>query len=135
MIAASVEPYLPTASVFGLIPESPTQASLKGKQMPVLPKTKESLPDGVESIEEWGETWCDLPKVAAMKISYAGLVEKAHSGQSMSDYLDRMLTFPKGKSAKVDDLKAYLQAIQYTKPKSTKVFPGSDIRRLKASEI
>ena len=127
------------SSGFELIPESPKQASPCGKpvekQLPVLPKTKESLPEGVESITEWGETWCDLPKVAAMKISYAGLVEKAHIDQSMSDYLDRMLTFPKGKSAKVDDLKAYLEAIQYVKPKTTKVFPGSDIRRLKVSEI
>ena len=122
------------SSGFELIPESPKQASPCGKlvekQLPVLPKTKESLPEGVESITEWGETWCDIRKVAAMKIS-----EKAHIDQSMSDYLDRMLTFPKGKSAKVDDLKAYLQAIQYVKPKSTKVFPGSDIRRLKVSEI
>lgn len=77
-------------------------------------------------------TLCDLPKVASLKYTYAGLVNEAKKGNTMLvNYLDWVLTAGQGKSPKVDDLRNYLKVVHYKGPASemTVTYPGSSVQR------
>lgn len=116
------------------------------KQAPILPGDKKNektpsaitLPSGIQSVSHWGQTVCDLPKVAHLEMSYAELIGKANSDSMVAGYLK--WAYSAGvKSDKVDDLQAYLKAINWN-PKTKSVdqektdltYPGTGyVRRMK----
>ena len=108
------------------------------KQLPVRPKAavrtaaapppgRQGLPDGVHSVEEWGRTVCELPKVAKRNQSYQELVAAAPGEEELRKYLLKYVLTYKGTSVKVHDLRRYLEHIHYeqlTAPART-YMPGS----------
>lgn len=83
------------------------------------------LPDGVTSLEQWGKTLCTLPKVASKKLTYAAMIKKSKWDDEMLSYLQWVM-HSNMKSAKLDDLKAYLRKTGFEKENSDTVyFPGS----------
>lgn len=116
------------------------------KQTPVLPdKTKSekpwnvsTLPSGIQSLSHWGQTICELPKVAHMDLSYEEMITKAKTNSMVADYLKWVFTAGV-KSDKVDDLKAYLKARKWNpttkeadSDKTELTYPGTSyVRRMK----
>lgn len=108
--------------------ESPTNSEGGAKfvmvQMPEPPAgaggkaSKIDLPSGVDSMEEWPRTVCELPKVAAMKKTYAQLQADAEKGdQDVKNYLVFVLGY-NGSSERTKDFAAYLRAVGYNQSKS-----------------
>ena len=91
-----------------------------------------SLPDGVSSLEEWGRTICELPKVKELNSSYRELVKISDSGDTkMASYLNWVSNY-KGPSSRTMDFKKYLLACSAYESQPKTYFPGSmEIRRLK----
>lgn len=53
------------------------------------PSSGVGLPEGVESLEEWGRTICELPKVKDLAASYQELLNLSDSGDTkMASYLN-----------------------------------------------
>ena len=124
-------------------------SSVSSKQQPVMkPPTGSSMipaaeahaekfPEGISSLDAWGRTICDLPKVSARGISYHGLIEEAKCKKETADYLTWVYR-THIQSKKADDLRAFLKACQWD-PVSQKVvtetiltYPGSTmVRRMK----
>ena len=94
--------------------------------------SKVSLPVGVDSLEEWGRTICELPKVKEMSCSYHELTLQAEKGDiQMSKYLSWIRTY-KGPSSRTVDFKNYLLAYDSCASESKTYFPGTmEVRRLK----
>ena len=89
------------------------------------------LPPEIDSLSEWGRTFCDLPKVKHLNMSYAELVSKAENGDAeMAQYLGWVRTY-RGPSVRTIDFGKYLVAMdELSGPKT--YFPGSHyVRRLK----
>ena len=131
---------------FEYIPGEPGPSqNVYKKQQPIVPRVKESqevlrscpveLPENVNSVAEWGKTICDLPKYASRELSYVELIEKSKFNDEMKTYLDWI--FNTGiKSAKADDLRAYLRAVNWKTKQDSKVtgvtYPGTTmVRRMK----
>ena len=102
-------------------------------------ETKESgysskvfLPVGADSLEEWGRTICELPKVKEMSCSYHELTLQAEKGDiQMSKYLSWIRTY-KGPSSRTVDFENYLLAYDSCASESKTYFPGTmEVRRLK----
>ena len=86
----------------------PTVFHLETKQSGY--SSKVFLPVGVDSLEEWGRTICELPKVKGMSCSYHELTLQAEKGDvQMSKYLSWIRTY-KGPSSQTLDFKNYLLA-------------------------
>eukprot|EP00435_Cladocopium_sp_Y103_P030061 s1739_g7.t1 len=92
------------------------------KQAPVVPSSKGpihemlkkcGLPEGIKSISHWGKTICTLPKVAHRRVTYEALVKESKTDSETKSYLNWVVS-SNMKSAKLDDLKGYLQAIKYS---------------------
>ena len=94
--------------------------------------SKVSLPVGVDSLEEWGRTVCELPKVKEMSCSYHELTLQAEKGDvQMSKYLSWIRTY-KGPSSRTVDFKNYLLAYDSCASEPKTYFPGTmEVRRLK----
>ena len=90
-----------------------------------------ALPPGISSIAEWGATICTLPKVKGRKIRYQEMLDESRSSKAMSEYLQWIKTSGV-KSAKVDDLKAFMSAAGFN-PESVSgghiTYPGTTIQR------
>ena len=93
---------------------------------------KISLPDGVSSLEDWGRTVCELPKVRELSCSYKELMMKAEEGDTqMSKYLSWIRSY-KGPSSRTVDFKNYLLAVDSCAAEPKTYFPGTmEVRRLK----
>ena len=91
-----------------------------------------SLPDGVSSLEEWGRTICELPKVKELNSSYRELLNISDGGDTkMASYLNWVRNY-KGPSSRTMDFKKYLLACSACESQPKTYFPGSmEIRRLK----
>ena len=74
------------------------------------------LPAGVQSLAQWGQTLCELPKVKSMRASYGDLVTQAATNQELRRYLTDFVMRHNGPSPKVRDLRAYLECIQFPTP-------------------
>ena len=96
------------------------------------PSSGVGLPEGVESLEEWGRTICALPKVKDLAASYQELLNLSDSGDTkMASYLNWIRNY-KGPSSRTLDLKKYLLACSACEPQPKAYFPGTmEIRRLK----
>ena len=119
-------------------------ARFNGDQSPIVPGASsftvvsesngyppEQLPPDMDSLSEWGRTICELPKVKALKMSYAELFSKAEDGDTaMANYLDWIRNY-RGPSVRTVDFGKYLVAMdELSGPKT--YFPGSHfVRRLK----
>lgn len=95
---------------------------------------KVQLPKGVPDISTWGRTLCTLPKLAKLKASYDELTVKAKTSEEIASYLKWVMNNG-SKSAKVQDLCDFLEAVGYDpnpKPKvpSSKCFPGTTEERV-----
>lgn len=95
------------------------------------------FPSGIQSMEQWGHTICELPKVQGREINYVSMVEESKNKKEMADYLTWVFN-TKIQSKKADDLRAYLTAMgwnaktQRIEPKSLLMYPGSTmVRRMK----
>ena len=102
-------------------------------QAPVAPAAvagNVQLPAGVNSVTQWGNTLCVLPKVAALKLSYSELVLRAVEDKEVRSYLDNFVRKYQGTSARVKDLRLYLEASQGVGP--VLYYEGSsEVRRFK----
>eukprot|EP00435_Cladocopium_sp_Y103_P013180 s2854_g3.t1 len=79
------------------------------------------MPDGINSIADWGRTVCQLDKVKSKRMTYAQMISQADFDPEMASYL----TFIKGKFGSDDsgnlpkkitpavDLAAYLERVKY----------------------
>ncbi|CAK8996063.1 unnamed protein product [Durusdinium trenchii] len=88
--------------------------------------TEIRLPEGLQSLKQWGSTICELPKVAKREMTYDMMITEADSCKEMRDYLT-WVTNSGVKSSKMDDIRAYLKAVQYS-PGISKfgvTYPGS----------
>ena len=115
--------------------QSVTPTPKKMSQAPVLPRqvgysshagTEIRLPEGLQSLKQWGSTICELPNVAKRDMTYDMMVTEADSCKEMRDYLT-WVTNSGVKSSKMDDIRAYLKAVQYS-PGISKfgvTYPGS----------
>lgn len=120
---------------FSMVSSSP--GAKKQTQMPCPPTSvndksaKIKLPEGVKSMDEWGRTMCDLPKVAVYKMSYDQLVKKSSTVPEIAEYLGWIVKkSARGKSAKMDDLYSYRSAVEYGTTETTLMYPGSTIPRV-----
>lgn len=88
---------------------------------------KVSLPQGVNSIVEWGATLVELPAVKALKLSYKEICTR----EDQSEYLKWVLKHPDDKGPRVADLNRYLHASGYaTRQMVTGAkLPGTEILR------
>ena len=102
------------------------------QQMPKLPKSTSlaavegSFPPGIESLEHWSTTLCELPKVASLKKTYGQLLKTAASDPDMKNYLKWILKY-KGPSDRTLDLAAFLKASGFEQGQA--YFPGGEVRR------
>ena len=98
---------------------------------------EKKFPEGIQSLEQWGSTICDLPKVQSREMSYENMIEESKCKKEMADYLSWVFT-TKIQSKKADDLLAYLSAMDWN-PKSQRIestglltYPGTTmVRRMK----
>ena len=125
--------------------EQDMPACLSKKQQPIAPKAKGStgilvpkhvdLPENVESLADWGKTICELPKFARRELSYVDMIKEAKHNEGMKEYLDWV--YNTGiKSAKADDLRSYLAAVDWKTKKDSQAtgitYPGTTmVRRMK----
>eukprot|EP00435_Cladocopium_sp_Y103_P015305 s272_g3.t1 len=91
-----------------------------------------ALPDGVSSMEEWGRTVCELPKVKDLGLSYRELASRAEAGDNeMAKYLNWIRGF-NGSSVRTRDFKRFLLCDDALKSSPRVYFPGTnEIRRVK----
>ena len=103
-------------------PIPPGKAS--GKEQAVV------LPNGISSLTEWGATICTLPKVKSQHLRYHEMLTMSHESKDMCSYLQWVRTSGIS-SAKVQDLKSYMEAMNFTPgPSSSSVtYPGTQIVR------
>lgn len=103
-------------------PIPPGKAS--GKEKAVV------LPNGISSLTEWGATICTLPKVKSQHLRYHEMLTMSHESKDMCSYLQWVRTSGIS-SAKVQDLKSYMEAMNFTPgPSSSNVtYPGTQIVR------
>ena len=116
------------------------------RQTPVVPKTSAGsepnepskgyrVPEVELSMADWGKTICDLPKVARRHLTYDEMIHEAVTDEPMKEYL--MWILHTGiKSAKVDDLRKYLNAVGWSTKKdkyaTQMTYPGTTmVRRMK----
>lgn len=110
----------------------------KQAQLPLKPtKDKDinksvSLPPGVSSVNDWGNTVCRLPRVAKMECSYSELLEKPE----LFSYLKWVKQHGKGQSGRFEDFSKYLTAVRFGETSGSssgyvesECFPGSSDRR------
>ena len=104
---------------------------------PAAIEHEEKFPSGIQSLEQWGHTICELPKVQGREISYVGMLEESKTKKEMADYLTWVFN-TRIQSKKADDLRAYLTAMgwdaktQRIEPKNLLTYPGTTmVRRLK----
>eukprot|EP00435_Cladocopium_sp_Y103_P055282 s943_g18.t1 len=88
---------------------SPVGKCAKSPQLPVVPKKpvfdeKIQLPEGITSLEEWGNTVCELQKVKSDNKTYHELTKDSE----YSSYLTWIVQHGKGKGAKCEDFRNYL---------------------------
>lgn len=88
-----------------------------------------ALPKGITSVEQWGKTLCQLPKVAKLHLSYAELVTLAQTDKEINTYLGDYILNHKTSSLKVADFKQYLQYIGFGKDQKTYIPGSSTIER------
>ena len=116
-------------------PIMPRQSHLKVFQMGTsegVDASKISLPDRVSSLEEWGRTVCELPKVKNLSRSYHELRLDSENGDvQLSKYLSWIRAY-KGSSSRSLDFKKYLLACDACAAVPKTYFPGTmEVRRLK----
>ena len=73
-----------------------------------------NLPEGIPSLAKWGDTLCTLPKVAALQLSYSELADRADHDPNIMGYIEAFVLKYRGTSAKVLDLRRYLEATRYS---------------------
>ena len=125
--------------------EQDMPARLDKKQQPIVPEAKGDpgilvpkhvdLPENVESLADWGKTICELPKFASRELSYEDMIKESKHNEGMKEYLDWV--YSTGiKSAKADDLRFYLAAVDWKTRKDSRAtgitYPGTTmVRRMK----
>ena len=90
-----------------------------------------TLPQGVETITDWGRTICQLPKVEQLGLSYEELVQDR---TTHGRYLNWIYEHGSARGGRLQDFWSYLHAIRYNKMTSTTdcVYPGtSEVRKMK----
>eukprot|EP00435_Cladocopium_sp_Y103_P072224 s637_g39.t1 len=105
------------------------------KQAPVVPVNKRPIHEmlkiarGIQLISHWGQTICNLPKVAHRRVTYESLANESKTDSETKSYLNWVVS-SNMKSAKLDDLKGYLQAIKYRSAGEGIVnYPGTNSMR------
>ena len=116
------------------------------RQQPIMPKPTggssatearvgSHVPEMELSVADWGKTICDLPKVARRHLTYDEMIKEATTDDPMKEYL--MWILHTGiKSAKVDDLRKYLNVVGWSANKdkyaTQMTYPGTTmVRRMK----
>eukprot|EP00438_Fugacium_kawagutii_P014963 Skav234165 [mRNA] locus=scaffold572:163472:164041:+ [translate_table: standard] len=118
-----------------LHPNSKVEKLMHNKSQKPLPPTKGSkttLPPGISSVENWGTTICQLPKVKALNLSYAELV---NDPANHADYVKWVWDNGRSKGPSVADFFGHLQAIGYDPIKVCQddLVPDSRVARKKKS--
>lgn len=117
-------------------PVTPGDQSTKNAKKKSSPKSSSEveLPDGVESLTQWGKTMVTLPKYASRKMSYDEMVSRAATEKQKGDpelheYLI-WVTQNENKSGKVKDFSSYLKVTGWTAKQVTTYFPGTKDARI-----
>lgn len=110
----------------------PSRSSPTVYEEPTVKNSPEELPEGIGSMDEWGRTLCELPRVKHFNMSYAELVHQANTGnEEIEDYLGWVRRH-NGPSTRVHDLKKYVMARDKEAGYVRKTYPGSkEVRKLK----
>lgn len=108
------------------------------KQLPALPKSAPpvswSLPEGVDSAEQWGDAICKLQKVKHEEMTYKELADsKKEEHQS---YVEWVILHGHTKGPRAADFRQYLLYIGKCKHQHSDIaFPGStEMRQFRASK-
>ena len=100
-------------------------AGASALQLPTRSSTTTSgLPRGVDSVSRWGDTLCELPKVANKRPTYKELVQEAYEDPEMMGYLTRFVLKHNGPSPKGQDLRRYLEHIRFSRRESAPSYLG-----------
>ena len=94
------------------------------------------LPEGVESIEEWGCSLFVLQKYKPLKLSYKEILEQAWDDKEMMSYFARLMnTYGQDarapKAGKASDVVAYMKATQYPANRRLSELKGQSVRIFK----
>ena len=112
-----------------MAPRTTAPSSGRG-YVPIAPPP---FPDGITSIEHWGRTRCELPKVAKLRASYVELVTRSQTDSDLHTYLLRYVMKHNGPSPKVRDLRKYLEYINFGCDQPQTYLAGSttEVRKFK----
>ena len=75
------------------------------KPPPLVRGPRPSMPLDIHTMEQWGQTLCELPKVKCMKTSYADLVTRAQYDLDLKRYMTEFVMKHNGPSPKVRDFR------------------------------
>ena len=119
----------PSSSNLSQAPVTPKKLGY-GKEAASAGPPTGSLPRGIASAVEWGQTVCTLPKFKDQKYHYSELLAKAEKNKEISDYLS-WIYHAGVKSAKVDDLRNYMKYMNFNPDDSSAsiTYPGTSIPR------
>ena len=92
-----------------------------------------NLPKGIPDIHRWGQTLCELPKVAKKRMTYQELVAEAETNADLRSYLLKFVLRHNGPSPKVRDFREYLEAVRFGSSEPVLYYGSdiSDVRRFK----
>ena len=120
-------------SEFSLVTSSPTPKS-RLAQLPLAPavtgRSEEiKLPPGVDSVQQWGSTLCEMPKMKSLNLTYEEIAQMPEH----RSYAQWVISQGKGKGGRCEDFRNYLLFSGFmADSKEGTTFPGSsEIRRFK----
>ena len=112
----------PSVGPVRMLVQHPVTPAAQHDGYSTLPATV--LPLGITSVEEWGATLCELPKVVKLRASYQELVTKSETDPELRTYFLRYILKHSGPSPKVADFRKYVECIRYGQNSKT-YLPGS----------
>ena len=72
-----------------------------------------TLPPGITSVQHWGSTICELPKVKSRRATYEELVQASTREDDLKQYMTKFILKHNGPSPKVADFRKYLEYIDF----------------------
>ena len=90
-----------------------TTAGTAATVMGPVPPNPANFPPGIMSIQQWGNTVCELPKVKSRRATYRELVQMSIHEDDLRQYFTKFVLKHNGPSPKVRDLRRFLEAIDY----------------------
>lgn len=94
------------------------------------PDSEIELPSGIKSVQQWGETICELQRVKADNKTYVEIVKDP----AYSSYVPWIVQHGEGKGARCEDFRNFLIAKYAQSSVQGMTFPGSnEVRRFRGA--